>query len=163
MPKAKLIVTVCAAFVFSGCNKNKKETNTPAEQATPENSDAQQATPDAGEASGSEDTGFAPNDDPNSLPPLRCSGNEPNWSFELTPGGKLYWEPMSGEKATIDVSTSPAGENAWSVSFANEGPLKAVKINKEACSDTMSDDPFSHSVSFTNAEGQELKGCCNPL
>lgn len=176
MCHVKRFVGLCAVLAVAGCNKNSDGTRAPGEQVAADNADAQPSAQDNADAQPSAqdvtdaqastdlgDSGFAPNGDPAALPPMRCSGGETSWAFEVTPGGKLYWTPKAGEEITLDASSSPAGEQVWTVRITQQAPLESVKITKASCIDSQSKESFSHTTFVVTKDGQELQGCCKPL
>ena len=100
---------------------------------------------------------------------LLCQGNEPFWSFRLSPGGGEFSalgqteQRYSGSLERLDYLDPP-----WSVwrgrpveSDAPEGETVAV-LRAEACQDTMSDEagPFDRRVVISRPDGTLLTGCC---
>lgn len=163
MQKAlSLSVSIGLALSLTACDKKSKASTSSPEKASAEPAAAAQAAADHKDAPAGD--GFAPESDPTQLPMLACSGGEPDWSFELTPGGKLSWAPMQGDEAQLDVaSTQAPQENSWNITPTSTTVLKAVVVSKEACSDTMSDTKFTYKAVVTNAQGDTLMGCCNPM
>lgn len=95
-------------------------------------------------------------------PTLLCFGNEPFWALHVLPNGEAKCEETckgpDGLRATLD----PQGTNQWSVKVTKPDATSflAGTIEKQACSDGMSDFKHLFSVRLKGVGDASYAGCC---
>lgn len=141
-------------LAITACDKKNKATSAPGQSAqTQHEAPAQQGT----------NAGLASDKKPATLPLLTCRGTGPDWTFELTPSGKLKWSPKGGERGQLDVTSVLADrDNSWTVTLSSPTVLKSVIVTKKECSSSATMAKAPYSALLANAQGDTLKGCCNP-
>jgi len=90
-------------------------------------------------------------------------GQEPGWRAVVT-RDTIRYEGNYGETIVVfptpTAHTTPAGVVAYDTT-ANDHTLRLV-IREDACTDAMSGQPFSHSVTVT-VDGEMYRGCGEPV
>ncbi len=94
---------------------------------------------------------------------FRAVGNEPGWKVEINQGEWLRYIGDYGATHTFapmsEVTVDDDGTGASVYRAHVDGRNVAVAIREAACSDTMSGETFTHTVSVRADDAPELHGC----
>lgn len=87
------------------------------------------------------------------------TGNEPNWNLQIKPSG-IVWFLMGQERETFPYRKPKDDGDAiiFTTEISEEEKGLRIRISKETCSDTMSDEvfPFKCEVNYF---GRDYTGC----
>lgn len=97
---------------------------------------------------------------------LFCLGTEPHWILK-THNNELTYKKYDDEAQYIFNSSFEKDQKkavSWSFSAVKQGnannPINVVIKHNEQCSDEMSDNKYTYSISVNDKEMGLLKGCC---
>lgn len=101
--------------------------------------------------------------DPTAFPqPLRCLGTEPFWSFTIDNDIGNFLGPEVD--IIIPMIAESVTDRGYSAAFISDfGPMRSITINRETCTDGMSERLFGYSVRLHRVEKDApllLAGCC---
>jgi uncharacterized membrane protein len=94
---------------------------------------------------------------------ILAHGNEPGWSLRLGMKGPERLDRVNYPPIILDPGEIIADEsgNSWTYNAKDEatGAAVAVKLTRDACSDTMSETKYTFRVEVNHAQIGQLKGC----
>lgn len=96
---------------------------------------------------------------------FRAVGQEPGWTLELGAEGRLVYVGDYGEtrfEAPLPAAERGAAAGTTRYTARADGRELVAVVREQPCSDTMSGEAFSHTVTV-RLDGRELQGCGRPL
>jgi len=95
---------------------------------------------------------------------LKCSGTEPFWSLVIKSKTAIYENMAEGLKAELTVSAQKEAKglkpgNVRKFSLVGEGMSGDAVVQKQKCTDGMSDITYPYNITLSMGE-EVFSGCC---
>jgi uncharacterized membrane protein/SH3-like domain-containing protein len=96
---------------------------------------------------------------------LDCGGVEPSWNMKISTEGIQYGDikEQSMKFPVFSLKISSNATNVWSIKASEKANKKSVVLflQKNKCTDGMSDNEYNYSIFVRLHDDSVLSGCCN--